>query len=315
MFNQIALTFFALLILLTGRGQIVLAANRTSDTTAEEPQNSRDLNLLTSRANVDDLEPSSDYQNQCSNKSILLARQYLTYQLESTKLYNNFWFNDLDRTEILDEQRASLSSIIMSSDKRLAEQFLDTTGQPTYEIEASYFRPFKLAKNKRQLHHRESLDIINLKLNNQFKHICHLDSRKRHYVYRFQVSIGPLEHNLDIVYHLPKKFRLSQPIDWRYAQVKIIVPNMTYEIELQQRSENSLLGGCPIEISDVTYLMNNQLPAFNAIIATGIASTNGTGPELSRFFHDFTRPAISTRVKEAMKFYLNDKTLPLTLVA
>lgn len=272
---------------------------------------SKQAQMKATQQDIEKPEVSNHKRRFCSRQSMASTKQYLTYQLESTNIFNNIWFNDLDREELLEEQRASLASIIMANESREAEFYMNSVGQPTFEVEASYFRPVSSP---------DSPSIINMKVVKEFKSRCHPDEQKGKIVYHFAVSVGPFEHNLDVIYHLPRKLQLSQPIEWRYAQVNIMVQQMIYEIELSQGNFKSILDGCSLEVTDVTYLSRlssrsqaRQITrkAFEVVSVSGIALTNETAPNLDRFFDDYTRPAVSSRVKHALRFYLGDKTLPL----
>lgn len=310
---------------------------------------------------------SSDSKAQkCSKQSILLARQALMHELELINNYNTFWFNDLDKDELVEEQKHSLGNIIMSSK---SQQLLNDNGQPLFEIESSYFRPLSLnqltiamlsnsssqqysaainnlqrQQQQQQLlrehqqysTHTTSTNLaVSIKLTRR-KDRCYLSGDKSHYIYNVGVSVGPIEHNLDVVYNLPKELRLSQPIDWRYAHIKLIVPKMNYEVTLRQVANYKLINkvndehqkACPQELLDVTYLNSriNEVEANSAsnttnslstnykfaIIANGFPKNNQTLMHLERLFNDYTRPTISKRLRQVLKFYLNSKTLPLS---
>lgn len=323
--------------------------------------------------------PSSAYKGQnvshssgdskaqkCSKQSILLARQALMHEFELINNYNKLWFNDLDQDELVEEQKHSLSNIIMSS---ASQQLLNDNGLPLFEIESSYFRPLSLNQlpiamlNNNSSQQYSTTAINNLPQQQQQQPIreqqkqqqqqqysahttssnlavgiklmrrkdrCYLSGDKSYYIYNVGVSVGPIEHNLDVVYNLPKELRLSQPIDWRYAHIKLIVPKMNYEVTLRQVASYKLINkvnehqkACPQELIDVTYLnsrineveanSSNTLSNYKfAIIANGLPKNNQTLMHLERIFVDYTRPTISKRLRQVLKFYLNSKTLPLS---
>lgn len=286
----------------------------------------------------------------CSKRSMILARQALMHELELIDSYNAFWFNDLDKDELVEEQKHSLGNMIMSS---AGQELLNDNGQPLFEIESSYFRPLGMnqlaaavSNNPPSINNAQqqqstttSNQAISIKLMRR-KDRCYLSGDKSHYIYNVCLSVGPIEHNLDVIYNLPKELRLSQPLDWRYAQIKLIIPRMNYEITLKQEANYKLINkvndhgrACPQELLDVTYLNNgandgavaaNNDTSTNtdslltnykvAIIANGLAKTNQTLMHLERIFNDYTRPTISNRLRQVLRFYLNSKTFPLSTV-
>lgn len=282
----------------------------------------------------------------CSASSVKLAQQLLAQQLQHMDQYNSIWFNDLDAEEIRESQKQSLANIILMSSLARQKQDLllaDTRlNLPLIEIESSGFRPLSSASFASGLRLQPLIEAINsagsgsrsqqqqqisAKLLQSApggwsaRHNCRLVDGA--FLYTFRLVLGPLEHNLDVVYNLPKELRISQPIDWRYAQIKLIVPVMVYEITLKQSIDYKLSSGrCPLELADVTYLSsslsansNGQLGAPKqaqvAILAAGMAATNQTISQLERLFDDYTRPSISRRLRQVLKFHLNSKTLPL----
>lgn len=305
--SQILLIYFVLYLVLLTRAEII-EPDSSEHLEDEYTEIHKRSNIITNKIENEDLLS-------CTNRSIFMARQFLAHQLKSIKPFNTYWFNDLDRNELLEEQRASLSSVVMSNDKRDSEQFLHSVGQPTFEIESSYFRPHGWSErfhNVANGDHHAHLSGVNIELMRQYKDKCHLDREKNEFVYRFAIIVGPFEHNIDATYHIPKKYQLSQPIDWHYAQIRISVNRMMYEIELHQKANWNLIDQCPTRVTDVTYIQAKHSRPFESLVVNGIVSTNETGPmKLDRFFDDYTRPAVSGRVKQLLRFYLNDKTLPL----
>lgn len=244
----------------------------------------------------------------CTRQSMILARQTLMNELELVNNYSQVWFSDLDKDELLEEQKQSLGNIIMSGS---AGQLLNGDGQPLFELEASYFRPTGGSGGQ----------PISIKLVRRHPDRCYLHHDKAQFTYVLGLSVGPIEHYLDLVYNFPKELRLSQPISWRRAQVRLSIPRMQYEITLKQTADYSLNGPlassgnlCPLEVSDVTYLSNvgSSMPAGPVgLVASGLATTNQTSAHLERLFNDYTRPTVSGRLRQLLKFYLNSKTLPL----
>lgn len=277
----------------------------------------KQLNGAIKRSNDYSTTAPSVKIQKCSKQSIILARQALVHEFENNiNNYNSIWFNDLDRDELLEEQRHSLASIIMSGS---SPQLLNTDGQPVFDIEASYFRPTyfndPLRSNYRPNNSQGLTQLpISIKLMRGYMNKCQLNSEKNKFTFVFGLTIGPFEHNLDVVYHFPKELKLSQPIDWRYAQIKLVIPKMNYEINLKQNSNYHLLNSnsCPIEIADVTYLSDHSLKNQISVFTNGLGSTNQTILNLGRLFNDYTRPSVSNRMRNMLKFYLNTKTLPLS---
>lgn len=279
----------------------------------------------------------------CSARSLRLARQVLAQQLHQIDQYNSVWFNDLDLEEIRDGQKQSLANMILMSTFAQQKQELllaeHKSNPPLVEIEASGFRHLSQASSLAGLKLQPLVEAINSAgSSHKFQAISlrllessadGWDARHRcsqlngSFVYTFRLSLGPLEHNMDVVYNLPKELRISQPIDWRYAQIKLIVPVMVYEISLKQAIDYKLASSrCPMELADVTYLGSSlsansrgQLGAPKqaqvAILAAGMAATNQTISQLERLFDDYTRPSISRRLRQVLKFHLSSKTLPL----
>lgn len=257
----------------------------------------------------------------CSRQSVILARQMLIHELELTTSYNPIWFNDFDRDEMIEEQKQSLSNIVMSG---AGTTLLNSDGQPLMEIEASYFRPLGANSHYRQstanVTSRQMAAVpnqttqpISIKLIRRHSDRCYLHNEKAQYTYVIGISVGPFEHNLDVVYNLPKELRLSQPLDWRYAQISLLVPRMVYEITLKQPADYKLnsIGGCPLEVSDVTFISSSANKSQFSILTSGLANNNQTAKQIDRLFDDYTRPAVSNRLRQVLKFYLNTKTIPL----
>lgn len=318
-------------------GHLIEVASRSLPEEQHESSNS-------STQNGEQTSPIESKAHKCSKRSMILARQALMHELEFINKYNTFWFNDLDKDEIVEEQKHSLGNIVMSS---TSQEFLNENSQPLFEIESSYFRPLNL--NQLLATSNDNLSAINyvqqqsaittsdqsisIKLMRR-KDRCYLSGDKSHYIYNVGMTIGPIEHNLDVIYNLPKELRLSQPLDWNYGQIKLMIPRMSYEVTLRQEANYKLINKvdehrrvCPQELLDVTYFNNgsNEAPLNNetstnsllanyktTIIANGLAKTNQTLMHLGRIFNDYTRPTISHRLRQVLKFYLNSKTLPLS---
>lgn len=269
----------------------------------------------------------------CSPHSMMLARQAIIRELEQINPFNSLLFNDLDKNEMIDGQKQSLGNIVSSGS---SDQLMTSDGRPLFEIEASYFRPLNInhwpssikEHNKTivSMLHSSSPPTANgnqpivMKLIRKFQDHCHLDKQKEQFNYVFGLAVGPIEHNLDVIVNLNRDLSLTQPIDWHYAQVRLIVPRMNFEISLRQVASTKLINsvlpssGCPLEVEEVNYLGGgSQLPKPPqlAISALGLAATNQTMLQLERLFNDYTRPAVSTRLRQVLKFHLNSKTLPL----
>lgn len=286
----------------------------------------------------------------CTRQSIVLARQTLMHELDQMNDFNSIWFNDLAKDELIEEQRQSLSKIVMSG---AGTQLLNGDGQPLVEIESSYFRPIgsgqhpnavptsrsmaagALPLDQQQQQQQQShlglsnnlLQPINIKLIRRHQQDrCYLHTEKDQFTYVVSLSLGPIEHNLDVVYNLPRELRISQPVDWTYGQIRMHIPRMNYEVSLKQAASYKLNGsgisnnngqqshGCPLEIADVTYLSGGPSlgPQTVSIETSGLAVTNQTMLQLERLFDDYTRPTVSSRLRQMLKFYLNSKTLPLS---
>jgi len=259
-------------------------------------------------AGVDFNEQGKTFQR-CSRQSIVLAKQALAHELNTINSFNSIWFNDLDKDELIDVQKESLGNIVMSG---AGGQILGTDGRPLFELEASWFRPGQ--PSGYGTNRSEPAEGIQMKLLRRHPDRCELDTTRARYTYVFGLILGPIEHNLDLVYNLPKELRFSQPTDWTYGQARLIVPKMSYEITLQQNANYKLNSpsGCPLEVSDVTYLSSAPYKSQVSVLTSGLATTNQTSMNLERLFNDYTRPTVSSRLKQALKFYLNAKTLPLS---
>lgn len=320
------------------------------------------LGQLTSQANTIksphiQASPSPPATHQkCTKQSIILARQMLAYELDKINSYSAFWFTDLDKDELIEEQKQSLSSMVMSGSGR---KLLNSNGQPLFEIESSYFKPALIdspltergfASNKFTQRNfttsssssssNENINKqINIKLIRRHADRCTLNSEKHYYNYAFALSLGPFEHHLDVVYNLPKDLSLSQPIEWRYGQIKLLVPRMNYEIILKQSVDlvdylhivngtrsspasnvflpirRSLPLVCPpIELREVTFVPSSTQQNSLEIHSRGLDVNNRTKLQMQRIFDDYTRPTISQRLKQMLRFYLSNKTLPLSVV-
>ena len=294
--------------------------------------------------------------HKCARQSIILARQMLAHELNHLNQFNAFWFNDLDQDELIESQKHSLSNIVMSG---ASNSLLNSNGQPLIEIESSYFRQSSPASHHSGQSNRSAPPAttapagVTLRLLRKHQDRCHLNSERGHFSYTVGLSIGPIEHHLDVIYNLPKDLRLSQPIDWHYGQIAISVPRMHYEVSFRQAAHYRLDGGgsapsqqqpvghnqatCPLEISDLTYLpggatsasthsqhqqqQQQQQPASKhhvpnvSITSSGLALNNQTRVQIERLFDDYTRPAVSQRLRQMLKFYLNSKTFPLAAAA
>lgn len=290
------------------------------------------------------LVPQTNGPPKCNSRSLKLARQMLAHQFESINQYNSIWFNDLDLDEIRDGQKQSLANMFLMSEMMPKSQreslIVDSrTNLPLIEIESSGFKPLSLASSASGLKLKPLIEAINnpsshkqhqqisIKLLTDEEasieegHSCQVEE-KGSILYTFGLSLGPFEHNLDVVYNLPKELRISQPIDWRYAQIKLIVPLMVYKVTLRQQADHKLAASkCPLEVAEVTYLGSslNGGPRTRsgqpqvAILAAGMAATNQTISQLERLFGDYTRPSMSRRLRQVLRFHLNSKTLPLSL--
>lgn len=284
---------------------------------------------------------SSQQTKACSQQSMVLARQMIIHELETLNGLNSIWFNDFDQAELIERQKQSLSNIVMSG---AATRLLNSDGQPLMEIEASYFRPisghtyrqhFSSVANTTTImrrsqninnnngHQSMSAHIpqpITLRLMRRHQDKCYLNEAGTHFNYVLAISVGPLEHNLDVIYNLPKELRLSQPLDARFAQISLIIPRLTYQITLKQVANYKLLmapetisarwNSCPLEVSDVTFVSSKSSPS---IVISGLAANNQTAMQVDRIFDDYSRPAISHRLRQMLKFNLNTKTLPLQI--
>lgn len=278
----------------------------------------------------------------------------LVHELNQMNNYMPIWFNDLDKDELIESQRHSLSNIIMSG---FGTKLLHSNGQPLVEIESSYFRSARPASFGHNSHHYNSNNVngtssrystsqapLSIKLIRRHQDRCYLNIDKSQFTYVIGLSIGPIEHHLDVLYNLPKGLSLGQPIDWRYGQITLHVPKMIYEVTLRQLSTYKLsslspfTSNCPLDIVDVLYLPPNlyttsappstlqtdgqQQLATNSIGAntnkppmsitsSGLPLNNQTLLQVERLFDDYTRPTISRRLRQMLKFNLNTKTLPL----
>ena len=292
----------------------------------------------------------------CTRQSIILARQMLVHELNQMNNLMPMWFNDLDKDEIIESQRHSLSNIVMSG---FGTQLLHSDGQPLVEIESSYFRSARPGSFNHNLHHYNNNYIdgtpnryqnaqapptpaLSIKLIRRHQDRCYLNTDKSQYTYVIGLSIGPIEHHLDVLYNLPNGLGLGQPTDWRFGQITLHVPKMIYEITLKQLANYKLsslspfTSNCPLDIVDVLYLppnlyttsasmqtggqqqqlernligANTNKPPMS-ITSWGLPLNNRTILQVERLFDDYTRPTISRRLRQMLKFNLNTKTLPL----
>jgi hypothetical protein len=274
----------------------------------------------------------------CARQSIILARQMLVHELTHINQFNSFWFSDLDKDELIESQKHSLSNIVMSGD---STSLLNSKGQPLIEIESSYFKQTQhsyMANNN-----ANNNNSLTIRLLRKHQDRCHLNTDRSQFSYTVGLSVGPVEHHLDVIYNLPKDLRLSQPIDWRYGQIVVYVPRMHYEVSFRQLHDYKLGGGgsqqahrrgaaggqsCPLEVSDVTFLTaapagghsqqqqqqqrSSRYPAHGiTITSSGLAFNNQTQLQIERLFDDYTRPMVSSRLRQLLRFYLNSKTFPL----
>ena len=288
--------------------------------------------------------------HKCSKQSITLAHQFLTYELGKIEDQLTLWLNDLDKDELIEEQRQSLSNMVMSG---VGKRLLNSNGQALLDVETSYFQLFAGEERSKLVNSARNFTAApnsmsapnigpkrpnksggnNLRLTRRHQNKCLVNVDKQYYTYTFGLSLGPFEHHLDVIYNLPKDLRLSQPIEWRYAQVTILVPRMNYEVVLrqpfdlvEQLDENvprsigndkrtitreSFPFACPpIEIKELTYLP--QQAEQLSILSQGLAKNKQTRLQLERLFDDYTRPTVSRHLKEMLRFHLSDKTLPLS---
>lgn len=288
----------------------------------------------------------------CNPRSVVLARHMLAHELNHINQFNSIWFNDLDEDEILDRQKQSLGNIVMSGG---GSQLLNNDGLPLIEIESSYFRLLDL-NNIPPVQSDENSTLFNrllqLKLSHRNNNLgnqlrsnlrpisinlmrfyanqrCYMVDNDNKFVLIFGVTIGPIEHLMDVVYNIPNKLRLSQPIEWHRAQVRVIVPEVSYEIVLHQSSAYKLNSNrCPIQVANVTFTAQPNLktnlisklsssgssssrPTPVMISASGLVINNQTVMHLERLFDDYTRPTITSRLHKMLEFYLNSKYLPL----
>lgn len=264
----------------------------------------------------------------CTRQSIMLARQMLVLEFNHINNFMSMWFNDLDKEELTAGQRHSLANIVMSGQ---GARLLHPNGQPLIELESSYFRGRAPGASQHQHYNASGAqnEPATIKLIRRHQDRCSLNGDKMQFTYAIGLAIGPLEHHLDVVYNLPKDLGLGQPLDWRYGQIVVHVPKMIYEVTLKQMSNytlNSLSpfsSNCLLEVSEVTYLAAGLPTARQpgqqhhtgkpqaSITSSGLAANNQTALQLERLFDDHTRPTISRRLRQMLKFYLNTKTLPL----
>lgn len=274
----------------------------------------------------------------CNPKSVSLARHSIASELNYINQFSSIWFNDLTEDELSERQKQSLASIVMSNG---GSQLLNAEGLPLVEVETSYFRPLdldripmgqianntlfsRLMQLKQSSYTRSipiSIDLIRQYPNQRCYKTNDGGTSAKRFVLVFGVSVGPFEHLMDVVYNIPSKLRYSQPIDWHRAQVSLIVHQLSYEIVLHQSADYKLSAGkCPIQVTDITYVgPTNMRPDLAstykspvAIGASGMAINNHTTALLERLFDDYTRPAISARLRQLFEFYLNSKQLPLS---
>lgn len=251
----------------------------------------------------------------CSNNSIILTRQFLIHQLDTINALTNIWFNDVDTDEIMEQQKKSLARLIMTSNGNLNSKVLNSDGQPPIEVETSYFRPasaFKKDLDGPVMITPEDTQPISIKLIGRYRDKCILNHESTHYNYQFAVSIGPFIHSLDIIQHLPRELKLSQPIDWRYFQVRLLIQRMVYEVTIRQTLDHSLLAGCPIELTDMNYINLKQTRPFKWMLVKGYGINKDSRFNLTRIFDDYTLPAVSKRLKSVLRFQMNGKSLPLS---
>lgn len=275
-----------------------------------------------------DKQQVDEAHSRCSRQSVILARQMLASELDAINLYKSIGFYDSDRDELFDLQRESLARVIMSGS---TDQLLNE-GKSILDIEASYFRPASLRpipmvpSSSRSIqemfsnHYRGAGSVphqpFTLRLMRRHNDKCFLHKNK--FVFVFGLSLGPFEHNLDVVYNMPKELQLTQPIAWKYAQVKMLIPRMNYEISIRQAANYKLnQAECPLEVADVTYLgtglqQGGNKPQHIMLLGSGLAENNQTNKQLEQMFTDYTRPTISNRLRQVLRFSLNSKTLPLS---
>lgn len=264
----------------------------------------------------------------CSAQSIVRARQYINYKLDTINNLINVWLNDVDSQEIMEQQKRSLANLILTTDESTSNrpsinsnQVLNNEGQPYIEIESSYFKPLEafskdveLAKLMR-IPAGETPAPIGLRLIRRYRDKCHLNMAEFAHVYQFAISVGPFVHSLDFIQHLPHELRLSQPIDWHYCQARMLIQRMIFEVSLRQRSTGSLAAGCPLELIDVTHLKHLKQRPYKLMLIKGFSSRNETDLanqlSLSRFFDDYTLPSLTNRVRHLLRFHFEGESLPL----
>lgn len=263
----------------------------------------------------------------CSTQSIVRARQYINFQLETINNLINVWLNDVDSQEIMDQQKKSLANLMLATGdptNRLnmnSNQIFNPEGQPYIEIESSYFKPFEAFSDDKEMFNmmripsNEMPPPISIKLVRRYKDKCYLDPAKGDHIYQFAVSVGPFVHSLDFIQHLPRELRLTQPIDWRYCQARMIVQRMIFEVSLRQRSNESLAHGCPVELLDITHLKHLKQRPYKMMLIKGFSSRNETDLanqlRKSRFFFDYTLPSLTNRLRHMLRFQFEGESLPL----
>lgn len=279
-------------------------------------------------ATNDDVSKNAHYNIQyCSTQSIVRARQYINYQLESINNLINVWLNDVDGQEIMDQQKKSLATLMLATGdptNRLqmnSNQILNSEGQPYIEIESSYFKPLdafskvKEVASLLRIPANETSQPISIKLMRRYKDKCYLDPVNGSHIYQFAISVGPFVHSLDFIEHLPRELRLSQPIDWHYCQTRMLVQRMIFEVSLRQRSEQSLSHGCPLELLEVTHLKHLKQRPYKLMIINGFGSRNETEIanqlSISRFFEDYTLPSLTSRIRQLLRFHFEGESLPI----
>lgn len=273
---------------------------------------------------------------ECSPKSVALSRHLIANELSRVNQLNPIWFNDLTEDELSERQKQSLANIVMSN---AGAHLLNAEGSPLIEIETSYLRPLDLdripmgqiANNTlfarmmqlKQSSHLRSIPISIDLLRNYPNQRCYRVGERANgkFVLVLGISVGPMEHLMDVVYNIPSKLRVSQPIEWHRAQVSLIVHQLSYEIVLHQTEGHNLSSTkCPTQVADITYIgPTNMIPIAAAahqspvaIGTSGLVINNHTVMHLERLFDDYTRPAVSTCLRQLFEFYLNSKQLPLS---
>lgn len=289
----------------------------------------------------------------CSRRSILLARQTLNHEFNLANLHNFAWFSDSTKEEIEEDTRNSLSELVRIGEYESTYEpifevvssyfrFTSTLTQTLDQQQTSNARSMHLRSTFRGLHmpelnsstnsapiqvyqdsiqnQRQKESIIynhkqgpSVRLDIRHTDMCHYNSDSKIFTYKFGVSIVPLEHHLDLIFNYPKEIKRTQPNAWTYSTAILSIPKLNFEVTIKQDNGYTLDSPkCPIEIANVAYM---QIANRNDIKMqiTNVAATNQTKAHLVRLFDDFTRPAVTDRLIELLRFQLSGKTLPLSI--